>query len=297
MAKAKERVIVFDGEHNFIAPRNKRYDKNKGKSEFVNQVGDPVTIAPKDDVVVRTNLVPVGRTRGTQFTAIAPTTPQVLPMPQVGEADFCNRIQAWMMQNTSSPNFSPEQQAIAQSLFQSNCLEKLPPPPPPPPPSGIGSPLPVEVDLPPTTQPTISSVSFPNFEILGCNDLDIEIASIQNTLATNKFDALTKNIYTTALAKAQAVKTQKCIPATSTTPIQSAPPLPSTTTTESTKVDVPLLLPIGSAVLGVRPFGGGGGGGGSQDGVVVAPKKSNYLIWVLLGIGALYFLTRKKKKQ
>jgi hypothetical protein len=218
-------------------------------------------------------------------------------MPQVGEADFCNRIQAWMMQNTSSPNFSPEQQAIAQSLFQSNCLEKLPPPPPPPPPSGIGSPLPVEVDLPPTTQPTISSVSFPNFEILGCNDLDIEIASIQNTLATNKFDALTKNIYTTALAKAQAVKTQKCIPATSTTPIQSAPPLPSTTTTESTKVDVPLLLPIGSAVLGVRPFGGGGGGGGSQDGVVVAPKKSNYLIWVLLGIGALYFLTRKKKKQ
>jgi hypothetical protein len=291
---AKERVIVFDGEHNFIAPKNKRYDKKKGKSEFVNQVGDPVTTPPKDDVVIRTNLVPVQRSRGTQFTAISqPTQPQVLPMPQVGEVDFCNKIQAWMMQNTSSPNFSPEQQAIAQSLFQNNCLQQVAPPPPPPPQSGIGSPLPVEVDLPPTTPPQISNVSFPNFELLGCNDLDIEIASIQNTLATNKFDALTKNIYTTALAKAQAVKTQKCNPATAPTP---QPPTTSPILGEQ-KVEIPLVLPLGSPALGIRPFAGGGGGGGGSQEQTLAPKKSNYLIWILLGVGALYLLTRKKKNK
>jgi hypothetical protein len=59
-----------------------------------------------------------------------------------------------------------------------------------------------------------------------------------------------------------------------------------------------MTLPITSIGLGLRPTAGGiiggGGGGGAEEETAQAPKKkSSPLIWIILGIGAIYLLTRK----
>jgi len=261
----KERVVVFDGEHNFIAPRDKVYDKSKGKSEFANQVGG-TSSTPEGDA----------------FTRYMITKGQEVVIPQPNDADFCNKIQAFI-RDSGGGKATPDQVMTAYQLFQNNCLEKPAPPSEKPQPVGKGAPLPVEVDLPPTSQPQISEVSFPKWEILGCDDLSSEISSIENTLVTNKFDAVTKNIYQTALAKAKSVKSSKCNP--------SAAPAPS-----PVAIGTPAIItPIGGVGLGLPPMGGGfGGGGGGEEETAQAPtKKSGSLIWILLGIGAIYLLTRK----
>lgn len=265
----KEKVVVFDGEHNFIAPRNKVYDKTSGKSEYINQLGgEPST--PEGDAFQRYMI-----TKG-----------QEVVIPQPSDADFCNKIQAFI-RDRAGGKATPDQVMTAYQLFQNNCLEKPVPPPERPQPSGRGSALPVETDLPPITQPQITELSFPNWEILGCDDLSSEIASIENTLATNKFDAITKNIYQTALAKARSAKARNCNPSIAPTPSPIAIGTPA------------IITPIGGVGLGLPPmgggFGGGGGRGGSEEEVQEsAPvKKGNPLLLIILGIGAIYLLTRK----
>jgi|694.fasta_scaffold63889_6 hypothetical protein len=264
----KERVVVFEDEHNFIAPRDKVYDKATGKSEFANQVG-AMPSTPEGDA----------------FTRYMVLKNQEVVIPQPSDADFCNKIQAFIRDNGGG-KATPDQVMTAYQLFQNNCLEKPEPLPPKPQPVGKGAPLPVEVDLPPTTQPKISEVSFPKFDALSCDDLNSEIASIENTLATNKFDAVTKNIYQKALSMANSVKSTKCQPA-------AAPSVPTN------PIETPAMtLPITSIGLGLRPTAGGiiggGGGGGAEEETAQAPKKkSSPLIWIILGIGAIYLLTRK----
>lgn len=259
---AKEKVIVFDGEDKFIAPRNKVYDVAKGKANYVNQVGTEPT-APRDDA----------------FTRYMIMKGQEVVIPQPSDADFCNKIQAFI-RDSGGGRATPDQVMTAYQLFQNNCLEKPKAPVAPP----------VEDIIPPAPQPSVSEVSFPNWQLLGCADLDSEIASIENTLATSKFDAATRTIYNTALSKAKAEKSRKCTapPPSATTPTPPAP---------SPKVEVPILLPVGSPALGMPPMGGGGGfggGGGSEEEVAQAPaKKSNFLIYALVGVGLLYLLTRK----
>jgi hypothetical protein len=257
----KERVVVFDGEHNFIAPRDKVYDKAKGKSEYANQVG-AIPSTPEGDA----------------FTRYMITKGQEVVIPQPSDADFCNKIQAFI-RDSGGGRATPDQIMTAYNLFQNNCLEKPNPKPENPSQVGKGAPLPVEVDLPPTTQPQISEVSFPKWEVLGCEDLSSEIASIENTLATNKFDAVTKNIYQTSLAKAKSVKASKCNQPAATPP--------------SSPIETPAMVtPIVGVGLGLPPMGGGFGGGGEEE--AAAPvKKSNPLIWILLGISAIYLITRK----
>lgn len=261
----KERVIVFDGEHNFIAPRDKVYDKSKGKSEFANQVGSTPS-TPEGDA----------------FTRYMITKGQEVVIPQPSDADFCNKIQAFI-RDSGGGRATPDQVMTAYQLFQNNCLEKPAPPSEKPQPVGKGAPLPVEVDLPPATQPKVSELSFPKFSALGCEDLNAEIASIENALATSKFDAITKNSYQKALAIAQSVKDTKCNPTTAPAPSPVAIGTPA------------IITPIGGAGLGLPPMGGGfGGGGGGEEETAQAPaKKSGSLIWILLGIGAIYLLTRK----
>jgi hypothetical protein len=267
----KERVLVFEGEHDFIAPKEKVYDKSRGKAEFANQVG-AIERTPDGDA----------------FTRYMLTKNQEVVIPQPTDADFCNKIQGFIRDNGGG-KATPDQVMIAYQLFQNNCLEKLNPPPQKPQPVGKGAPLPVEVDLPPTTQPSISELSFPKWEVLGCEDLTLEIASIENTLATNRFDALTKNIYQTALSKAKAVKSKNCQPA-------SAPSVPTN------PIETPATtLPINSIGLGLPPmaggFGGGGvGGGGSEEPTELVDPITGGMsfIWIILGIGAIYLLTRKK---
>ena len=240
----KERVVVFEDEHNFIAPRDKVYDKATGKSEFANQVG-AMPSTPEGDA----------------FTRYMVLKNQEVVIPQPSDADFCNKIQAFIRDNGGG-KATPDQVMTAYQLFQNNCLEKPEPLPPKPQPVGKGAPLPVEVDLPPTTQPKISEVSFP------------------------KFDAVTKNIYQKALSMANSVKSTKCQPA-------AAPSVPTN------PIETPAMtLPITSIGLGLRPTAGGiiggGGGGGAEEETAQAPKKkSSPLIWIILGIGAIYLLTRK----
>jgi hypothetical protein len=55
-----------------------------------------------------------------------------------------------------------------------------------------------------------------------------------------------------------------------------------------------MTLPITSIGLGLRPTAGGIVGGGGEEETAQAPKKkSSPLIWIILGIGAIYLLTRK----
>lgn len=269
----KERVIVFDGEDNFIAPKTRNYDKNKGTSEFVSQVGAENTpTSPEGDAFSRYMLL----------------KNQEVVIPQPNEQDFCMRIQSFIS-GRGAGKATPEQIMTAYQLFQNNCIEKpVPRPVAPERPSGIGSPLPIEGDLPPSTPPTISDVSFPNFSILGCEDLDIEISTIENVLSSTKLDALSKNVYQRALVRAKAVKDAKCQPAAPTPP--TSPLVP---------IGIPAIItPIGGLGLGLPPmgggFGGGGGGGSEEELPVVSPKKTIPFLWIILGIGAIYLLTRKK---
>jgi hypothetical protein len=118
---------------------------------------------------------------------------------------------------------------------------------------------------------------FPNFSTLDCATLKAQIDSINSTLATGKFPIEVMTQYTNALASANANYERRCPIAPPTTPTPVIP-----------------VLPIGG-------FGGGGFGGGgfgeppAEGGVAEEPKRSNAgLIIILVGIGFLYFLTRKR---
>jgi hypothetical protein len=90
---AKEKVIIFEGEHKFVAPRTHTFDTAKGEATYVGGNGAADT--------------------GVQ-------TPSSV-MPIFGEVDYCNRLQAYISsrgENTASP----EQVMIAYQNFQTNCL-------------------------------------------------------------------------------------------------------------------------------------------------------------------------------
>jgi len=90
---AKEKVIIFEGEHKFVAPRTHTFDTAKGEATYVGGNGAADT--------------------GVQ-------TPSSV-MPIFGEADYCNRLQAYI--NSRGENTaSPEQVMIAYQNFQTNCL-------------------------------------------------------------------------------------------------------------------------------------------------------------------------------
>lgn len=125
---------------------------------------------------------------------------------------------------------------------------------------------------------TRTDLVFPDFSKLDCATLKFQIDSINSTLATSKFSVEVTTQYNNALASAKANYERKC------------PTAPPTNTTPTPVIPV---LPIGG-------FGGGFGGGGfgeppAEEGVAEEPKKSNAgLIIVLVGIGVLYYLTRKR---
>jgi hypothetical protein len=126
---------------------------------------------------------------------------------------------------------------------------------------------------------TRTDLVFPDFSKLDCATLKFQIDSINSTLATSKFSVEITEQYIRALASAKSNYDTKC------------PTAPPTNTTPTPVIPV---LPIGG-------FGGGFGGGGgfgeppAEGGVVEEPKKSNAgLIIILVGIGVLYYLTRKR---
>ena len=90
---AKEKVIIFEGEDKFVAPRTHTFDTAKGEATYVGGNGAADT--------------------GVQ-------TPSSV-MPIFGEVDYCNRLQAYI--NSRGENTAtPEQVMIAYQNFQTNCL-------------------------------------------------------------------------------------------------------------------------------------------------------------------------------
>ena len=108
----REKVVIFDGEDKFIAPKSRTYNKKIGKSEFVGVVespeGDKAPISTIDgdafnDYMRRKNL------------------PAVMPSPS--EPDFCAKAQAFIQSNGDG-KATPDQIMQVYQLFQDNCVEK-----------------------------------------------------------------------------------------------------------------------------------------------------------------------------
>lgn len=116
--------------------------------------------------------------------------------------------------------------------------------------------------------------NFPVWDSLDCATLKSKIAEYNATLSTSRFAQNIVDAYNTEIAKAQAIYNTKC---------NITPPTPT------------ILVPNVGGV-----FGGGGGGFGSPPSDEAPPmaevvdNKKGILI-ILAIIGAVYFLTRKKK--
>ena len=90
---AKEKVIIFEGEDKFVAPRTHTFDTAKGEATYVGGNG-----AADTGVVTPSSVMPI-----------------------FGEADYCNRMQSYI--NSRGENTAtPEQVMIAYQNFQTNCL-------------------------------------------------------------------------------------------------------------------------------------------------------------------------------
>ena len=90
---AKEKVIIFEGEDKFVAPRTHTFDTAKGEATYVGGNGKAET-----DVITPSSVMPI-----------------------FGESDYCNRLQAYISsrgENTATP----EQVMLAYQNFQTNCL-------------------------------------------------------------------------------------------------------------------------------------------------------------------------------
>jgi hypothetical protein len=109
----KERVVVFDGEDKFIAPRNVTYDKAVGEA---NAVGDGSAQKVEEP---QGKLTP----EGTAFEQYMRDQNRPVVMPSVGEDNFCQKMQTFI-QTRGMGKATPDQIQQAYQLFQDNCRPK-----------------------------------------------------------------------------------------------------------------------------------------------------------------------------
>lgn len=254
----REKVVVFDGEDKFIAPKNRVYNKKIGKSEFVGVVESP-----------EGDKAPVTTIDGDAFNDYMRKKDLPAVMPSPSEPDFCAKAQAFIQTNGDG-RATPEQIMQVYQLFQDNCVEK---------PKEV---KPVESDSPPPTPPQEEEPVFPSWETLDCETLANEISRLQQTLSVSRFSEAIRGKYEAAIAQGKALQDSRC---------PKAPPVLGSLPTTSAPLGVSLSVPT----LGkppVRAGGAAGGGGGEKE---PEPKKgSNWLLWLLIGGTVLYFVTRKK---
>lgn len=259
----KERVIVFDGEDKFIAPRKVAHTAKKIKSNS----NAPLS---KEGEIFKAFM----RKQG---------TPVVIPSPS--EADFCKRMEAFIKTNGDG-RATPEMVMKAVQLFQENCIEKPKQDKAEVAETGEMTPRETPTDVPVETPPALD---FPNWEIFECDALDREIANLEQTLTTSRFTPEIRAQYEAAIAAAKAVRDTKCLRNPPALP--DVPPTPTGGTLPPTVVLPPSGVSLSTPTLGKPPMGGSISNGGAKD----EPKKgSNWLIWALLAGAALYLLTRKK---
>jgi hypothetical protein len=189
----------------------------------------------------------------------------VVALPSPSDADFCAKIRDFISTNGEG-KATPDDIMKAYQLFQDNCVEKPAPPTQ-------------------TEQPTTEPV-FPDWQSLDCDTIDNEIRRIENELAVIRTTSEVRTRYENAVAAGRAEKERKCMRNPPPLGVVDTPPPPP-----------PTLLPSGVSLstptLGQlpKPKAMPLEDGGSKP----EPNKgSNWLIWVLLGGAALYFLTRKR---
>ena len=154
---SKEKVVVFNGEDKFIAPRNTIYDKNAGESQLVgDETPSSVRIENNPDKQVFDDYM----TRK--------STPVIMPSPV--EPNFCARMEQFIS-SRGNGMASPEMQMEAYRLFQDNCVEKpdvaspITNIPDQPPVKTVVAEVPKEAEVPPASSPlpfSFSPLSSPN---------------------------------------------------------------------------------------------------------------------------------------
>lgn len=193
----------------------------------------------------------------------------VVTLPSPSDADFCAKIRDFISTNGEG-KATPEDIMRAYQLFQDNCVEKP------------AAPTPVQTEQP-TTEPV-----FPDWQSLDCDTIEGEIRRLENELMVIRTTPEVRTRYENAVAAGKAEKERKCLRNPPALGVGDTPPPPP-----------PALLPSGVSLstptLGQPPKPKGGAAAGGAGEKEPEPNKgSNWLIWVLLGGAALYFLTRKR---
>jgi hypothetical protein len=122
----KETVIVFDGEDNFIAPKERTYDKEKGVSNFIGQDGS-VSTPPPSGAVPKMN--PDGTVVGQlppeaqRFTDYMANQNVAVQLPTLGSPQFCIEIKTFI-ETRGNGKATTEMVMDAYNLFRENCVEK-----------------------------------------------------------------------------------------------------------------------------------------------------------------------------
>ena len=106
---SKERVVVFDGEDKFIAPRDKSFDKQTGNAQFVGDKQSPPAEAVNPDK------------KAFEDYMLKKGSPVVMPSPV--EPNFCVKMQDFI-KTSGNGMATPEQIMEAYQLFQDKCVEK-----------------------------------------------------------------------------------------------------------------------------------------------------------------------------
>lgn len=115
----KERVIVFDGEDQFIAPRNVSYDVASGEANVVGDERSQVVGVMRPDI--ESNLVDSGAKK--EFDDYMRRQGQTVSVPSPVEPDFCLRVRQFIQSN--GEGMATGQQIMeAHQLFQQHCVEK-----------------------------------------------------------------------------------------------------------------------------------------------------------------------------
>lgn len=191
----------------------------------------------------------------------------VVTLPSPSDADFCAKIKGFISTNGEG-KATPDDIMRAYQLFQDNCVEK-----------------PAQGDTP--TEQVSTEPVFPDWQSLDCDTIEREIRRLENELTVIRTTPEVRIRYENAVAAGIAERERKCQRNPPPLGVVDTPPPPP-----------PALLPSGVSLstptLGQppKPKGGAAAGGGEKE---PEPKKgTNWLIWVLLGGAALYFLTRKR---
>lgn len=237
--------------------------------------GEDKFIAPKekefDKIVGFANVVGVGDTR----EAVAPAreiddtptpapSPAQMAIPIPSDADFCERAEAYIRTNGGG-SASPSDVMEVANNFRANCQRP-------------------QSDV----RPELLAI---NWGSLSCDEITAKIQEIQDYLAVVRIQPEERSRFEASIERGQAAKTEKC----GVTPpaLPDLPPTPTPTPTPTPPPSRPTIPPVLGG-LGVPPSkGAAAGGGGSEKSE--PKKKTNWLIWALIGGAALYLLTRKSE--